>query len=774
MAESKPIKHTDIAEEGIIRDFLQKEMKDLVKYIPEVEAAITGLAKNIQSQLGKIKVDSIDTAQLKEVNKLLDQSNQLEITAAKVKKIKIEQDVAEQKLIAQKLNNAKKEDAAQKNAIKNTNNLAKEVRELTKTLAAMKREDDPAGYDKIATQAGHLKQQIKEAKEAVAVFATESKAAQGKTLFSQMSHDLLDLNFQGAAEKAHLFAGVIKSMTFSEVIGGIKNFGSAIADITRALALNPFTLIVAGIAGVAMSLSQFYDNANLSTVAALNYSGGIDEITKSLQSATDELKKNTIAVQLNRGEITKGMADVMTSSLDVQGKLRAATEQYNKSQEEADKKFRDRKKELLDKSQESEYIKYSISWKMQLDAQEEQAAKQIAIEEKANEDAADKRLAAYNDLKATLLANSSEEAELKKAARKKEEDEQKKKDEAEYKRLLEQQKKIMKAQEDWDEAIEEQRRKDDLEAGEARTKHKMDEQEQGEKNRLDEIEAEKKQQQAQLDWDEAIEEQRRKDDKIALEERKKKLKEEADATVAALEKSFARRNELTKAHLDQDLQMRQRSILQQEQLASEGRANNLAFEKAAAAKDELQKQQLAKKQLKDAKTLALFRMLASAATSEDPVKALATALTTNGIAEAISGSYYEGTKGDSIADDLGKPLIPGKDGYVIRVDGAEKVFNPEDSAMIPKGMSNKTVARLAYNYQMGYLPEYGSGGSIGNSQVADEIKVLHNKFDNILDVIKSRPVSSTKIDARGIVTQTEFKNGLIKVSTQKPTDNRMI
>ncbi|NRA49136.1 MAG: hypothetical protein HRU12_08370 [Phaeodactylibacter sp.] len=62
--------------------------------------------------------------------------------------------------------------------------------------------------------------------------------------------------------------------------------------------------------------------------------------------------------------------------------------------------------------------------------------------------------------------------------------------------------------------------------------------------------------------------------------------------------------------------------------------------------------------------------------------------------------FYEGT--ENVAKSLqANKVSEGRDGYVIRVDGDERILNPEQNARIPAGMSNDTLARIAEQHHFG-------------------------------------------------------------------------
>ena len=109
----------------------------------------------------------------------------------------------------------------------------------------------------LAQQAGKLKDQIKDANEQVAIFATGSKFEAVSNSFGAIKGDLMSLDFEGASEKAALFAknmANIKpddiSKAFKGLTSTIGSIGKAFMSLGQTLLANPIYLIAAVIAGV--------------------------------------------------------------------------------------------------------------------------------------------------------------------------------------------------------------------------------------------------------------------------------------------------------------------------------------------------------------------------------------------------------------------------------------------------------------------------------------------------------------------------------------------
>jgi hypothetical protein len=142
------------------------------------------------------------------------------------------------------------------------NNVNREVMKIEAEIEvkglkdAMLKATDPKQMQQLAQKAGELKDKIKDANEQAEIFATGSKYEQVTNAFGAIKGDLENMDFEGAAEKAKLFAAAAKGITFGDAVSGIKNLGVAFATMGKALLTNPIFLIAAVIAGIIYALVQ--------------------------------------------------------------------------------------------------------------------------------------------------------------------------------------------------------------------------------------------------------------------------------------------------------------------------------------------------------------------------------------------------------------------------------------------------------------------------------------------------------------------------------------
>ena len=129
-----------------------------------------------------------------------------------------------------------------------------ELRELKGELANA---TDPKQMQELAMRAGELKDQLADANEQVAVFASGSKFEQVSNSFGSMKDSLMSLDFEEAANKAKMFQQTLGSISPATIGNGIKGLISVVGSLTKAfiqfgisLLANPIFLLVAAIVAI--------------------------------------------------------------------------------------------------------------------------------------------------------------------------------------------------------------------------------------------------------------------------------------------------------------------------------------------------------------------------------------------------------------------------------------------------------------------------------------------------------------------------------------------
>lgn len=156
---------------------------------------------------------------------------------------------------------------------RNVGNYKEAFQQMREELKAYKGEmlgldADSERYQELSAKAGELADKLKEVQENVA-------ASAGGTGFEQMSNniglirgDLENLDFGGVSEKMAQMSKISQSMTFKEVLGGLKNMGQALISLGKAILVNPLFLIAGAVAGIVFALKSWNDSVKGEAIAA--------------------------------------------------------------------------------------------------------------------------------------------------------------------------------------------------------------------------------------------------------------------------------------------------------------------------------------------------------------------------------------------------------------------------------------------------------------------------------------------------------------------------
>jgi hypothetical protein len=144
------------------------------------------------------------------------------------------------------------------------------IKEIRAELKALKGElanaTDPKQMAELAEKAGALSDQLKDANEQAAVFASGSRFEQTSNAFGLMQSQLMSMDFEGASTSAKLFATNLGKIDGKTISSSLKGLGSTVASVGGAflklgaqLLLNPIFLIAAVIAGAVAAFVMLAD-----------------------------------------------------------------------------------------------------------------------------------------------------------------------------------------------------------------------------------------------------------------------------------------------------------------------------------------------------------------------------------------------------------------------------------------------------------------------------------------------------------------------------------
>jgi hypothetical protein len=166
-----------------------------------------------------------------------------------------------------------------------------ELRELKGELANA---TDPAQMTALAQKAGVLTDKIKDANEAVKVFASGSKFEQVSNGIGGIKSSLMSLDFEEAAEKSKVFAtalGGINKADISKSLKGAmdmtKTLGGAFLKLGLQILMNPIFLLVTVIAGVVAAVGLFLNKLGVLSAAMDAIKAPFKAVVQGFKDLTD-------------------------------------------------------------------------------------------------------------------------------------------------------------------------------------------------------------------------------------------------------------------------------------------------------------------------------------------------------------------------------------------------------------------------------------------------------------------------------------------------------
>ena len=215
--------------------------------------------------------------------------------------------------------------------------LKKEIREIKGELANA---TDPEQMQQLAQRAGELNDRLKDANEQVAVFSTGSKFESTSNALGLMGSQIRDLDFDGAANSAKLFATSLKSISPQEIGTQFKGLISIVGTMAKAfvsfgatLLANPIFLIGAAIAGIIAIVVALMSKLGLlkpvlkaigSFFSAIG--DAIDVVIQSIKDfldwlgltsfAEEEAAEASVKAQEKRADAYKEAADKRVAAID--------------------------------------------------------------------------------------------------------------------------------------------------------------------------------------------------------------------------------------------------------------------------------------------------------------------------------------------------------------------------------------------------------------------------------------------------------------------------
>ena len=203
--------------------------------------------------------------------------------------------------------------------------------ELRQLKAAIADASDPEQMAALAARAGEVADRIKDANEAVNVFASGSKFEQISNSFGGIRDSIMSLDFEEASDKAKVFAknlGGLNAADISKSMKGltstITTMGGAFIKLGAQILVNPIFLLVAVITAIVVAVVMF-----LKKIGVLD--AIFNAITKALKPLIDGFKQLTEWVGLSTAASDDAAERVQKNNEKIAESSKKRVEQQTKS-----------------------------------------------------------------------------------------------------------------------------------------------------------------------------------------------------------------------------------------------------------------------------------------------------------------------------------------------------------------------------------------------------------------------------------------------------------
>jgi hypothetical protein len=193
-----------------------------------------------------------------------------------------------------------------------------ELRQLKAEIAAA---TDPEQMTILAQKAGEVADALKDANEQVAVFTAGSKFEKVSNSFSAIQGDLASLDFEGANEKAQVFAKNLGNIGKADISGAlkgitgtVKTLGGAFVKLGVQILANPIFLLAAVIIAIVAGIVMFLAKIGVLQKALDILMIPINAIIQGFKDMTDWMGLTNYAAEENAAKMGKANEKAAESS----------------------------------------------------------------------------------------------------------------------------------------------------------------------------------------------------------------------------------------------------------------------------------------------------------------------------------------------------------------------------------------------------------------------------------------------------------------------------
>lgn len=248
-------------------------------------------------------------------------------------------------------------------------------------------------------------------------------------------------------------------------------------------------------------------------------------------------------------------------------------------------------------------------------------------------------------------------------------------------------------------------------------------------------------------------------------------KQYAEKFLGFVEQELQREGQLREQAINQNIDRIQREINRQEELAAAGRDNMLAFKEQELAQEQLRLEEEKKKQIRNEKTLAFFKLVAGYADKE-PQQAVRLALIDVALMTAAQAFFARGKENIQGPGSTTSDSIPA---MISRGESVVTATGTEDNPGLATAMNKSKEAVREWFLDSDYLPRAvvsqnmprATTDSIHHAATLSELRMLREEINSVKKVLKNRPVTQSNMDQMGNVISKTIQEGFSLLKKQK-------
>lgn len=198
------------------------------------------------------------------------------------------------------------------------NSMKAELRALKAEIASA---TDPEQMAALSQQAGVLADKIRDANDAVNVFASGSKFEQVSNSLGGIKDSIMNLDFEEASEKAKTFSTVVGSLGKQDISNSIKGLGKTVMTLGGTfiklgaqILMNPIFLLVAVITAIVVAIGMFLNKIGVLGKVMDFIMAPINAVIEAFKWLGDTLGLTSFAAEENAERIKAANEEIIASS----------------------------------------------------------------------------------------------------------------------------------------------------------------------------------------------------------------------------------------------------------------------------------------------------------------------------------------------------------------------------------------------------------------------------------------------------------------------------